>query len=121
MEGRSNRRYTDEAAVAQAVIDTGRDPYERKLLGITALEKLLGKKLPVVEGHPFPMENFELPKKDKNGRPVNAEDAEARAAAREKHRERDEARQAAAREKRLAEQTRQEEAAYFIVRIGSCT
>jgi len=44
VEGRSNRRYTDEAAVAQAVIDTGHDPYERKLLGITAMEKLLGKK-----------------------------------------------------------------------------
>lgn len=44
VEGRSNRRYTDEAAVAQAVIDTGHDPYERKLRGITAMEKLLGKK-----------------------------------------------------------------------------
>ena len=44
VEGRANRRYTDEAAVAQAVIDTGHDPYERKLLGITAMEKLLGKK-----------------------------------------------------------------------------
>lgn len=44
VEGRSNRRYTDEAAVAQIVSDTGRDPYEHKLLGITAMEKLLGKK-----------------------------------------------------------------------------
>ena len=44
MEGRANRRYTDETAVAQAVIDSGHDPYERKLLGITAMEKLLGKK-----------------------------------------------------------------------------
>ena len=44
VEGRSNRRYTDEAAVAQIVSETGRDPYEHKLLGITAMEKLLGKK-----------------------------------------------------------------------------
>lgn len=44
VEGRLNRRYTDEAAVAQIVSDTGRDPYEHKLLGITAMEKLLGKK-----------------------------------------------------------------------------
>ena len=44
VEGRANRHYTDEAAVAQAVIDTGHDPYERRLLGITAMEKLLGRK-----------------------------------------------------------------------------
>ena len=51
---------------------------------LKAIEKLLGKKIPVVEGHPFPMENFDPPQKDKNGRPVNAEDAEARAAAKER-------------------------------------
>ncbi len=44
VEGRSNRRYTDEAAVAQIVSGTGHDPYEHRLLGITAMEKLLGKK-----------------------------------------------------------------------------
>lgn len=44
VEGRANRRYTNEDAVAQAVISSGHDPYERKLLGITAMEKLLGKK-----------------------------------------------------------------------------
>ncbi len=44
VEGRANRRYTDEAAVAQAVIATGYDPYEHRLLGISAMEKLLGKK-----------------------------------------------------------------------------
>ena len=43
VEGRSNRRYTDEAAVTQTVTDAGFDPYERKLLGITAMQKLLGK------------------------------------------------------------------------------
>ena len=43
VEGRSNRRYTDEAAVTQAVTNAGFDPYERKVLGITAMQKLLGK------------------------------------------------------------------------------
>lgn len=43
VEGRSNRRYTDESAVTQAVTNAGFDPYERKLLGITAMQKLLGK------------------------------------------------------------------------------
>ena len=43
VERRSNRRYTDEAAVTQAVTNAGFDPYERKLLGITAMQKLLGK------------------------------------------------------------------------------
>lgn len=43
VEGRSNRKYTDEAAVAFAVKDAGFDPYEKKLLGITAMSTLLGK------------------------------------------------------------------------------
>ena len=47
------------------------------------IEKLIGKKLPVVEGHPWPMEVFEAPR-DAKGRTVNADDAEARAAARER-------------------------------------
>ena len=42
--GRSNRKYTDEKAVADTVKKAGFDPYEPKLLGITAMEKLLGKK-----------------------------------------------------------------------------
>ncbi|MPM06361.1 hypothetical protein SDC9_52660 [bioreactor metagenome] len=43
IEGRSNRRYTNEIAVADAVSDAGFDPYERKILGVTAMQKLLGK------------------------------------------------------------------------------
>lgn len=43
VEGRSNRKYTSEAAVAAAVEGAGFDPYEKKLLGITAMQKLLGK------------------------------------------------------------------------------
>ena len=44
VEGRSNRKYTDEAAVAAVVTKAGYDPYERKLLGVTAMTKQLGKK-----------------------------------------------------------------------------
>lgn len=43
VEGRSNRKYANEAAVIEAVSDAGFDPYEKKLLGITAMQKLLGK------------------------------------------------------------------------------
>lgn len=44
VEGRSNRKYTDEAGVAKAVSDAGYEPYEKKLLGITAMQRQLGKK-----------------------------------------------------------------------------
>ena len=44
VEGKSNRRYTDETAVAAIVQNHGYDPYEKKLLGITAMTSLLGKK-----------------------------------------------------------------------------
>ena len=44
VEGRSNRKFTDEAAVASKVKDAGYDPYEKKLLGITAMSTMLGKK-----------------------------------------------------------------------------
>jgi hypothetical protein len=43
VEGRSNRRYTNETAVAGVVTDAGFDPYEHKVLGVTAMQKLLGK------------------------------------------------------------------------------
>lgn len=44
VEGRSTRKYVDETAVAEAVIGAGKDPYEKKLLGITAMTSLLGRK-----------------------------------------------------------------------------
>ena len=44
VEGRSNRKYTDENAIADTVKDAGFNPYEKKLLGITAMSTLLGKK-----------------------------------------------------------------------------
>lgn len=43
VEGRSNRKYTDEKAVADAVTSAGFDPYEHKVLGVTAMTRLLGK------------------------------------------------------------------------------
>ncbi|MSS11831.1 DUF2800 domain-containing protein [Clostridium sp. WB02_MRS01] len=44
VEGRSNRKYTDESTVAEAVTAAGFNPYEQKLLGITAMTSVLGKK-----------------------------------------------------------------------------
>ncbi|HFU4472074.1 TPA: DUF2800 domain-containing protein [Streptococcus suis] len=44
VEGRAVRKYSDESQVADAVSRIGLDPYEKKLLTITAMTKLLGKK-----------------------------------------------------------------------------
>lgn len=44
VEGRANRKYTDERAVVAAVKAAGYDPYEHKVLGVTAMTTLLGKK-----------------------------------------------------------------------------
>ena len=47
VEGRSNRKFTDEAKVAEAMKAAGYDEallYERSLIGITAMEKAFGKK-----------------------------------------------------------------------------
>ena len=98
--GRTGRAGHDGIAISFCQFDE-----KDELKGI---EKLLGKKIPVVEGHPYPMENFELPQKDKNGRPVNAEDAEARAAAKERRRQRDAENKARAEAKKQA-QTVQEQ------------
>jgi hypothetical protein len=43
VEGRSNRRYINEDAIAKVVHEAGYDPYERKIKGITVMEKTLGK------------------------------------------------------------------------------
>ena len=47
VEGRSVRKYADDLKVAETLIAAGYDEallYERKLLGLTAMEKLVGKK-----------------------------------------------------------------------------
>lgn len=43
VEGRSIRKFTSEGEVIKAVCKAGFDPFEKKLLGITAMQKLLGK------------------------------------------------------------------------------
>ena len=48
------------------------------------VEKLMGKQVPKVEEHPWPMQRFEVPVRDKRGKIVNPEDQESRKAAREK-------------------------------------
>ena len=66
---------------------------------LKAIEKLLGRSIPVVEDHHFPMVNLEAPKRDKNGHIINAEDAEARQATRDRRRQRQEEAQAQKAEK----------------------
>ena len=44
VEGRSNRRYVSDEAVAATVSNAGYDPYVKKVLGLTEMQKLLGKK-----------------------------------------------------------------------------
>lgn len=43
VEGRANRKYINESAVAEKVKSAGFDPYDHKVLGITTMTKLLGK------------------------------------------------------------------------------
>ncbi len=58
---------------------------EQQLL--RGIEQLMGRSILRVEGHPYPMEEFEAPKKDARGRIVNEDDEEARSAARERRRD----------------------------------
>jgi hypothetical protein len=45
VEGRSNRKYINEAEVAKVVTKMGKNPYSKpKILGVTAMTKLLGGK-----------------------------------------------------------------------------
>ncbi len=78
--GRTGRAGKDGIAIS--FCDYGEKPLLRDI------EKLIGKSIPVVEGHPFPMQVFEVPVKDARGRIVNPEDAEARAAAKARKAER---------------------------------
>ena len=43
VEGRSTRKYSDEVKVSSILINAGYDPFEKKLMGITTLTKLIGK------------------------------------------------------------------------------
>ena len=93
--GRTGRAGKGGEAIA--FCDFGEKPLLRDI------EKLLGKPIPQVADHPYPMTNFEAPKRDKNGKIINEEDAEARQAARELRQQRQQAAQAA----KKAEATRQ--------------
>ncbi len=44
VEGRSVRKYTDENEVASVISSLGYDPWEKTLKGITAMERMVGKK-----------------------------------------------------------------------------
>jgi len=89
--GRTGRAGREGVAVSLC------DFPEQELL--KGIEKLIGRKLPVVEDHPFPMTDFQMPKRDKHGKIINAEDAEARQAARERKKERLEREKQAKQEK----------------------
>jgi hypothetical protein len=43
VEGRAVRKYVNEDAVAEKVSSAGYDPYEKKVLSLTEMQKLLGK------------------------------------------------------------------------------
>ena len=90
--GRTGRAGREGAAVA--FCDFGEKPLLRDI------EKLMGRTVPAVEDHPYPMVVLEAPKKDKRGRIINEEDAEARAAAKERRRAQDAANKAAAEERK---------------------
>ena len=92
--GRTGRAGREGVAVA--FCDFGEKPLLRDI------EKLMGRTVPVVEDHPYPMVVLEAPKKDKRGRIINEEDAEARAAAKERRRQRDAANKAAAEARKAA-------------------
>ena len=100
--GRTGRAGREGMAVALC------DFSEKPLL--KDIEKLMGRKVPVVEDHPWPMKVFEAPKRDKNGKPINAEDAEARAAAKELRRMRDQSQKETLQRKAAQAQQKGQEA-----------
>lgn len=92
--GRTGRAGRD--GVAMAFCDFGEKPL------LKDIEKLMGKKVDLNMEHPFPMSVFEVPKKDRSGRIINSEDEDARNAARERRRLRDEENKAGRKERRTS-------------------
>lgn len=78
--GRTGR--AGKKGIAFTLYDFGETPLLREV------EKLMGKPVERCKEHPWPMEIFQAPVRDKHGKIINAEDAEARQAARERHKTR---------------------------------
>ena len=77
VEGRSIRKYTDEAAVVKAVEAAGADPYEKKLLGIDGKDVTFraSASIPRIYRHRFHRDIYkDLAKLQKS---MDAEDPEA--------------------------------------------
>lgn len=98
--GRTGRAGRSGTAVAFS------EYWEQKY--IRNIEKLMGKPIPVVTEHPFPMTCFELPR-DRHGRPVDPNVQESRAAARAYHAE--QAARRAEKEREAAARAEAEQAA----------
>ncbi len=90
--GRTGRAGREGVAIA--FCDFGEKPL------LKDIQRLMGKQVPEVADHPYPLSVFEAPKRDARGRIVNTEDEEARNAARERRRARDEENKAKAKERR---------------------
>lgn len=74
--GRTGR--AGRGGIAISFCDHAEEPLLR------SIEKLIGRQVPRVDGHPYPMEDFEKMRRDAKGRLVHPDDEEARRSAREK-------------------------------------
>ena len=71
--GRTGRAGHEGTAIAFCCID--------EMEYLRGIEKLIGRKIPVVEDHPYPMVVMEPTPKDKNGRPIRQNAPKAKPAA----------------------------------------
>ncbi len=71
--GRTGRAGHEGTAIAFCCID--------EMEYLRGIEKLIGRKIPVVEDHPYPMVVLEPTPKDKNGRPIRQNAPKAKPAA----------------------------------------
>ena len=71
--GRTGRAGHEGTAIAFCCID--------EMEYLRGIEKLIGRKIPVVDDHPYPMTVMEPTPKDKNGRPIRKDAPKAKPAA----------------------------------------
>lgn len=90
--GRTGRAGRDGVAIA--FCDFGEKPL------LKDVERLMGRVISLENDHPYPMQVFEAPKRDKMGRVINDEDEEARNAGRDRRRARDESNRSATQAKK---------------------